>query len=173
MAMAVGAWYSLTARKPMLLPDSFSRVRGVVLGVWNKKRKSMANSWSGPREANEKLPLTHFHSEGEKTFGQRPREGRVCINCEAHWFPPSALFVNALIVPPGFENPVSHHMSPTCRWLSPRVERVIRHVLKHFCFFCFLTSSLIVRRNRRRLIFKYIYKKPGTNQLRLRAMLWR
>lgn len=55
----------------------------VVVRLGDIKKYSMANSWSGPREANEKLPLTHFHLEGEKTFGQRPRQGRVCISCEA------------------------------------------------------------------------------------------
>lgn len=71
---------------------------------------------------------------GGKPFGQSPLDRQVFINCEANCFPLSPV-CKCTHCPPGFENPVSHHMSPTCHWLSPRVEGVIRHVLKQFFFF--------------------------------------
>lgn len=79
-----------------------------------KKKKVCQTHGRGPREANKKRPFTHFHSEGGKTFGQRPLERQVCINCEARCFPLSPV-CKCTHCPPGFENPVSHHMSPTCR----------------------------------------------------------
>lgn len=131
--------------------DSFCRVRGW-WGVWKKKygKLMVEPTWSEWKAAFNTFPLG-----GGKTFGQRPLERRVCINCEARRFPPSALFVNALIVPPGFENPVSHHMSPTCRWLSPRVERSHKTCFKALLFFLVLPWQR-KKRIRRRLGLRYI-----------------
>ena len=118
----VGAWCSLTGKKEVKKKTACT--------LFYCLKKAFQTHGRSHVERIKSCFFTHFSLEG-KTFGRSPLDRRACINCEASCFPQS-LVCKCTHCLPGFENPVSHHMSPTCHWLSPRVEGVIRHVLKQF-----------------------------------------